>query len=102
TRGSVDRKFQNIDAILYKNELPRMMDAIAPNVQHLLEFVVLDPLARHTLVFETIPDHIPAITNTEGLLVEPPNISPPDKDDGEAKIQVARKINFAKRDANNH
>ena len=78
------------------------MDGVAPHIQILLEFVVLDPLARHKSVFETVPEHPPSITNTDGLLVEPPNISPPDKDDGEAKSRVARKIDFAKRDANNH
>ena len=79
-----------------------MMDGVAPNVQHLLEFVVLDPLARHNSAFETIPNHVPEITNTEGLLVEPPNVSTPDEGDGEAKSRLAQKIDFAKRDANNH
>jgi Domain of unknown function (DUF3883) len=101
TRGSVDFKFQNIDSVLYDNGLPRMMDGIAPNVQHLLEFVVLDPLARHNSAFETIPDHAPAIASTDGLLVEPPNVPPPDKNDEEAKSRVARKIDYARRDANN-
>jgi hypothetical protein len=101
-QGAVDWKFQNIDAVLYKHGLPRMMNAIAANIQHLLEFVVLDPLAKHNSVFETSPEHAPSITTTEGLLVAPPKVSLPDKDEGEAKSRVARIIDFAKRDANNH
>jgi hypothetical protein len=99
--GSVDYKFQNIDAVLYKHELPRMMNGIAPNIQHLLEFVVLDPLAEHNSVFETVPEQTPSITNTEGLLVEPPNAAPPDIGDDEPKSQIARQTDYAKRDANN-
>jgi hypothetical protein len=79
-----------------------MMDGVAPHIQKLLEFVVLDPLAKHNSVFETVPEQTPSITNTEGLPVEPPSISPPDRDDGEAKSRVARKTDFAKQDANNH
>jgi hypothetical protein len=51
TRGAVDYKFQNIDAILLENELPRLDNAVARNVQRLLRYVVLDPLASHTQVF---------------------------------------------------
>ena len=100
-QGAVDYKFQNIDAVLYKHGLPRMMNAIAANIQHLLEFVVLDPLAKHNAVFETVPEQTPSITSIEGLLVEPPNISQPDEDSGEPKNRVARKSDYAKRDANN-
>ena len=72
------------------------------HIQHLLEFVALDPLAKHNSVFETVPEQTPSITSTEGLLVEPPNVPPPDKDDEKARSRAARKIDFAKRDANNH
>ena len=100
-QGAVDYKFQNIDAVLYKHGLPRMMNGIAPNIQHLLEFVVLDPLAKHNSVFETVPEQTPSMTNTEGLLVEPPNVSPPDAGDAEPRSQIAQKADYAKRDANN-
>jgi hypothetical protein len=99
--GAVDFKFQNIDAILYKYELPRMMNGIAPNIQHLLEFVVLDPLAKHNSVFETVPEHTPEVTTAQGLLVEPPNVSPSVTGDDEPRSQIARKIDYAKRDAKN-
>lgn len=101
TRGSVDYKFQNIDAILYENELPRMMDGIASNVQHLLEFVVLDPLAKHNMVFETVPEHPAPFTSTDGLLVDPPKVPNSDSDGEQAKTRLARKIDFAERDASN-
>jgi len=101
SHGSVDRKFQNIDAVLFKNQLPRMMDGIAPKFQHLLELVVLDPLARHNSVFETVSEQPPSITNTGGLLVEPPNVSAPVSGNDEPSSQIARKIDYAKRDANN-
>lgn len=101
TRGSVDFKFQNIDAVLYKNGLPRMLDAIAPHTQKLLEYVVLDPLARHNAVFETPPDQIPKVNNIDGLIVPPPDVVPPVDADPETRSRVARKIDFAKRDANN-
>jgi hypothetical protein len=101
TNGSADRKLQNIDAILFNNELPRMMDGIAPNVQHLLEFVVLDPLAQHNAVYEIAPKHIAPVTRTEELIVAPPAIPTTETDDDEEKSRVARKIDFAKREASN-
>lgn len=103
TSGSIDFKFQNIDAVLYENGLPRMMDGIAPNVQQLLRFVVLDPLAKHNSVFETVPEHGSPITNADSIFVESPKASRSNEDDEEVKSTstLARKIDFAKRDANN-
>jgi hypothetical protein len=99
--GAVDYKFQNIDAVLAKNGLSRMMNAVAANVQRLLTYVVLDPLAPHYAVFEIVPKHIAPVTRIEELVVAPPVIPPTDADDDEEKSQVARKVDFAKREANN-
>jgi hypothetical protein len=78
-----------------------MMNGIAPNIQHLLEFVVLDPLAKHNSVFETVAELNPEITTAQGLLVEPPNVLPPVTGNEHPRSQIARRIDYAKRDANN-
>jgi hypothetical protein len=54
TSSEVDIKFQHIDAVLHEAELPRLGDAIASNIQLLLRFVVLDPLAPRIAVFSKI------------------------------------------------
>lgn len=52
TPGSVDYKFQNIDAALFSAQLPRLNISVAKNAQKLLSYVVLDPLApRFAAVF---------------------------------------------------
>jgi hypothetical protein len=45
SRDAVDYKFQNIDSVLSEAGLPRLNNAVAANIQKLLRYVVLDPLA---------------------------------------------------------
>jgi hypothetical protein len=101
TRGSVDYKFQNIDAILGKADLPRLNDAVAENWQELLRFVVLDPLAKrlttvsqsNTLEVQTgDPSHI---------FVDSPHLHFPIEDDPDTLVSKPSKTDFAKRDAQN-
>ncbi len=73
-RGAVDYKFQNIDAILFENQLPRLNNAVASNVQRLLRYVVLDPLARHIDVFSATPSMIQTPPHPDHVFVPIPEI----------------------------
>lgn len=75
TEGAIDYKFQNIDAILSKAGLPRLNDAIASKVQTLLEYVVLDPLAKR---FATAVETQNTIATPSGQVFVPvPTIAKP-------------------------
>ena len=99
TRGSIDRKFQNIDAILLEADLPRLNDAIAKNKQGLLGFVVLDPLSVRLEVMsesQTVQRARPIVD----VFVPPPHL-PVLTDQAGPLITRAVRIDFAARDATN-
>lgn len=75
--------------------------AVAANVQRLLTYVVLDPLAKRNSVFEIVPKTPIPVTDTKSLVVAPPAVPPNNTDSDEEKSRVARKIDFAKREAKN-
>ena len=102
TRGAVDFKFQNIDAILLKNGLPRMMDAVASNAQKLLEYVVLDPMSKRIEDFDAAPDDAPAPVPDESPFVPVPSFQLPEESKTpDAPEYTPVKIDFAVRDARN-
>jgi Domain of unknown function (DUF3883) len=104
SKGAVDYKFQNIDAILLENSLPRMMNAVAPNVQRLLRYVVLDPLATsRTTVFGTVAEHVPVVSDAKTVFVPVPEIVAPAREPGQeaTRPSAGTKIDFAERDARN-
>lgn len=74
TKGAIDYKFQNIDAILLEHDLPRLNNAVASNVQRLLRFVVLDPLAQYKVVFSEMPSTIPEPPDIKDVFVPVPRI----------------------------
>jgi len=97
-RGAVDRTFQNIDAILHEAELPRLNDGISPDVQTLMRFVTLDPLARRMEWAAAVP--IPPIPpSSRNVFVNPPNRQL-NTDNSEVGTRAV-KIDFSEREARN-
>lgn len=104
SKSAVDYKFQNIDAILLESGLPRMMNAVAPNVQRLLRYVVLDPLAAHrTAVFGAVAEHVPVVSDAKPVFVSVPEIVAPAREPGHeaTRALAGLKIDFAEKDARN-
>jgi hypothetical protein len=103
SRGSVDRKFQNIDGVLYEESLPRLNNAIAPNAQRLLRYVVLDPLAAHADVFELVTLRPSELVRDGRIVIVPVpviNTGRGERAEDMASLR-AMKIDFARRDAAN-
>jgi hypothetical protein len=97
SEGAVDFKFQNIDAILYEAEQPRLGKAIASEYQKLLKYVVLDPLAKR--VAKLLDARILVVaTESDNVVVSPPSISPTTDND---RLQRAVKIDFAVKEDRN-
>lgn len=103
TKGAVDRKFQNIDAVLFENSLPRMMNAVARNVQHLLRYVVLDPLAGRLAAFGSVAEVLPPLSPTEDAFIPVPDVYAlvGGIEAKAAAPSIGRKIDFAGRDKKN-
>jgi hypothetical protein len=101
SRDAVDYEFQNIDGILFEAGLPRLNRATAKNVQRLLRYVTLDPLAQHSEVFES-SKRIVVTTSTEEVFVEALIIDASILDlDNDVSSLKATKIDFSRRDAAN-
>jgi hypothetical protein len=101
TEGAVDYKFQNIDAVLLKHGLPRMMNGVAENIQRLLEFVVLDPLARRSAAFGAVAEHIPTVPGGQNVFVPVPQMFPSNRKAVDDTKGPRIQIDFAGRDARN-
>jgi hypothetical protein len=101
SRGAVDYKWQNIDAILFKHGLPRMMNAVAKNTQKLLEYVVVDPLAERSHVYDSTFDAMPLPNTDEDVFVPVPEFLPRSNNAQRAEAVTSVKIDFAARDARN-
>ncbi len=98
SEGAIDYKFQNIDAILYEAEQPRLGRAVASGYQRLLQYVVLDPLANRVIdLFDTTAVALDA-QPTGDVIVPAPSISVNRDNDAP---QRAVKIDFALREAKN-
>jgi hypothetical protein len=103
SRDAVDYKFQNIDGVLSEGGLPRLNNAVAANIQKLLRYVVLDPLAAHADVFElTNPASVESVQDESVTIVPIPVIEPDrlDRPDDVTSLR-AMKTDFARRDAVN-
>lgn len=99
TKGSVDYKFQNINAVLFKADLPRLNNGIAKNIQRLLTYVVLDPLAARIAVFSDVRVELPPLASPSDVFVNAPPL--PFASTNQPKEHRPSKIDFAARDANN-
>jgi hypothetical protein len=94
---AIEWKFENIDAVLLKAQLPRLAGGVAPNVQKLLEYVVLDPLAAR--IMNLLHELPPAPVSTVNIpRVDPPTIALNPTAD---PMFNAIRTDFAKREANN-
>jgi hypothetical protein len=101
TRGSVDYKFQNIDFVLHEAGLPRLNMALAKNVQELLRYVVLDPLARRMDVTGTVAVNASTEVPTDPF-VPVPKIPVPEAASSPRLLgRRAFQTDFAERDAKN-
>ncbi len=102
TKGAVDYKFQNIDAILLEHDLPRLNNAVASNVQRLLRFVVMDVLTQNKDAFSEIPLVTAEPVNLKDIFVPVPHIgvSKPTSDDQDGANRVVV-LDFARLDAEN-
>lgn len=102
TPGYVERKHQNVSAILQENDLP-YIDGYKPlhEYQLLLQGVVLDYVDDHPDLFDEVPaTSSPPQTASTDVFASPPagtggNRSP-------SRPRPARIVNFADRDATNH
>jgi uncharacterized protein DUF3883 len=70
---AVEYKFQNIDAILSEDDLPRLGKSVAMNYQQLLRSVVEDYMQENKDLFDIAPAHAPTPKRFADVLVDPPS-----------------------------
>jgi len=96
---AVEYKFQNIDAILMEECLPRLGTSVAKNYQKLLRSIVRDFLHQNPHLLETPPQQSPEVRPVSKIFVPPPRTKVKAK--RKTGTRKPPKMDFASRDAEN-